>query len=90
MGLRSSVVEIAIFILFFFIVLNRFGRLVSGFVELKIYDQLGREVATLVSKEQSAGSYEVDFDGTKLSSSVYLYRLTVGTTSLVRKMLLLK
>jgi len=63
---------------------------VSGFVELKVYDQLGREVATLVSKEQSAGSYKVDFDGTKLSSSVYIYRLTVGTTSLVRKMVLLK
>jgi len=63
---------------------------VSGFVELKVYDQLGREIATLVSKEQSAGSYKVDFDGTKLSSSVYIYRLTVGTTSLVRKMVLLK
>jgi photosystem II stability/assembly factor-like uncharacterized protein len=63
---------------------------VSGFVVLKIYDQLGREITTLVSKEQSTGSYEVKFDGTKLSSSVYIYRLTVGTTSLVRKMLLLK
>jgi len=63
---------------------------VTGFVELKVYDQLGREVATLVSKEQSAGSYEVKFDGRKLSSGVYIYKLTSGTGSLIRKMILLK
>ena len=40
----------------------------GGLVTLKVYDILGREVATLVNKEQQSGNYEVTFDGSKLSS----------------------
>ncbi|MBI1937532.1 MAG: T9SS type A sorting domain-containing protein [Ignavibacteriales bacterium] len=46
-------------------------------VTLKIYDILGREVAALVNKEQSAGNYEVEFDGSKLSSGIYIYTIRV-------------
>ena len=51
------------------------------FVTLKVYDKLGREVATLVSEEKPAGEYEVVFDGSLLTSGVYLYRLTAGDPS---------
>jgi enterochelin esterase family protein len=44
-------------------------------VTLKVYDVLGREVATLVSEKQSPGTYAVQFDGSKLASGVYFYRL---------------
>ncbi|MBI1937531.1 MAG: T9SS type A sorting domain-containing protein [Ignavibacteriales bacterium] len=49
----------------------------SSFVSVKIYDLLGREVTTLVNKEQSAGNYEVNFDGSKLSSGIYIYTIRV-------------
>jgi hypothetical protein len=60
------------------------------FVTLKVYDLLGREVATLVNEEKPAGEYEVEFDGSKLSSGVYLYRLTAGEFNETRKLVLLK
>ena len=44
---------------------------------LKVYDILGREVATLVNEEKPAGSYEVEFDGSNLSSGVYFHQLKV-------------
>ena len=50
---------------------------VSGHTTLKVYDILGREVAALVNKEQSAGNYEVEFDGSKLSSGIYIYSIRV-------------
>ncbi len=63
-------------------------------VQLKIYDILGREVATLVNKEQSPGNYEVKFDADKLTSGIYLYRLTAeskaGRFIQTRKMILMK
>ena len=59
-------------------------------VQLKIYDILGNEVATLVNKEQPAGNYEVNFDASSLSSGVYLYKLITGIYSETKKMLLLK
>jgi subtilisin family serine protease len=61
----------------------------AGHVKLKVYDVLGREVATLIDKEQIAGSYKVEFSG-QLSSGVYFYRLTAGEFSQTKKMLLLK
>jgi poly(3-hydroxybutyrate) depolymerase len=61
-----------------------------GFVSLKVYDLLGREVATLVNEEKPAGSYEVSFDASQLSSGVYIYRLTAGSFSATNKMTLLK
>ncbi|QQS38293.1 MAG: T9SS type A sorting domain-containing protein [Ignavibacteriales bacterium] len=45
---------------------------------LKVYDVLGREVATLVNEYRDAGSYEVEFDASKLASGVYYYQLKVG------------
>ena len=47
-----------------------------GFVSLKVYDVLGRLVATLVNGVRSPGSYEVQFNGSKFASGVYFYRLT--------------
>ncbi len=49
---------------------------INSSVTLKIYDILGREVATLIDQQQDAGVYHVTFDGTKHSSGVYFYRLT--------------
>ncbi|MBI1937533.1 MAG: T9SS type A sorting domain-containing protein [Ignavibacteriales bacterium] len=46
-------------------------------VTVKIYDLLGKEIAALVNKEQSAGNYEVEFDGSKLSSGIYIYTIRV-------------
>jgi subtilisin family serine protease len=54
----------------------------STFVTLKVYDVLGREIATLVSERKEAGSYNITFDsasGTILPSGVYFYRLVIGT-----------
>lgn len=63
---------------------------VIGFVTLKVYDILGREVATLVNEEKSAGEYEVEFDGSALTSGIYFYQLKAGEYSETRKMVLLK
>ena len=59
-------------------------------VQLKVYDVLGREVATLVDEEKPAGSYEVEFNGEGLTSGVYFYHLKAGDSCLIKKMLLLK
>lgn len=48
-----------------------------SFVTLKVYDMLGREVATLVNEAKSAGEYEVEFDASGLSSGIYFYRIQV-------------
>lgn len=61
-----------------------------GFVTLKIYDILGNEVAVLVNEEKAPGSYEVEFDGSGLSSGVYFYKLQVNNFISVKKMSLLK
>jgi hypothetical protein len=63
---------------------------VSGIQTLKIYDVLGNEVATLVDDFRNAGSYEINFDGSKLSSGVYFYQLKVGGFLDTKKMILLK
>ncbi|MBI5402782.1 MAG: T9SS type A sorting domain-containing protein [Ignavibacteriae bacterium] len=62
----------------------------TGFVSLKIYDLLGKEVVTLVNEKQESGEYEVIFNGSGLSSGVYFYRLSSGDFSDVRKMILMK
>ena len=59
-------------------------------VQLKIYDVLGNEVATLVNEEKPAGNYEVKFDANNLSSGVYFYKLSTSSFVKVKKMLLLK
>ena len=62
----------------------------SGMTTLKVYDLLGKEVSTLINQNMSAGTYAVDFDGAKLSSGVYFYRLEVNGFSEVKRMTLLK
>jgi photosystem II stability/assembly factor-like uncharacterized protein len=62
----------------------------GALVQLKVYDILGREVATLVNKEQKPRVYEVDFSATYFSSGIYLYRLQSGDFNAVKKMILLK
>jgi predicted extracellular nuclease len=59
-------------------------------VTLKIYNLIGQEVATLVNTNQRMGEYTVQFDGAKLSSGVYFYRLTAGSFIQTKKLLLLK
>jgi hypothetical protein len=49
----------------------------AGSVSLKVYDMLGREVATLVNGEKTAGYYSATFDASRLSSGTYIYRLSV-------------
>jgi hypothetical protein len=59
-------------------------------VILKVYDILGREVATLVNEVQKPGSYEVQFDASSLTSGVYFYKLQSGSFIKSMKMILLK
>ena len=61
-----------------------------GQVMLKVYDLIGREVATLVNEQKAPGSYEVKFDAAGLASGMYLYRLTAGRYVETRTMLLLR
>jgi hypothetical protein len=62
----------------------------NGNVTMKVFNQLGQEVAVLVNKSMNAGSYSVDFDASKLSSGVYFYKITTGGFAQTKKMLLVK
>jgi len=70
----------------------------AGFVTLKVYDILGREIATLVNEEKPAGSFEVQFNGNGLTSGIYFYQIKAGDPSTssgqgyseTKKMILLK
>lgn len=62
----------------------------NGYVTLKVYDILGKEVQTLVSRDLSSGSYTVDFNASKITSGVYFYRLEAGDYVETRKMVLVK
>ncbi len=63
---------------------------VSSAVRLKVYDVLGREVATLVNQRQEAGRYEVRFNAAGLASGVYLYQLSAAGLTQTRKMMVAK
>lgn len=62
----------------------------AGHVTLKVYDILGREVETLVNKNENVGRYDVQFDGSRFASGVYFYRLISGSHVITKKMLMLK
>lgn len=62
----------------------------SSFVNLNVYDILGREVATLVNEEKPVGSYEVEFNASQLSSGVYFYTLKAGIFIETKKLILMK
>jgi Secretion system C-terminal sorting domain len=59
-------------------------------VQLKVYDILGSEIATLINKEQEPGYYEVQFNGGSIASGMYIYRLTSDKYSSIKKMMLMK
>jgi len=63
---------------------------VNSFIKLKIYNLLGREIATLVNEEKSSGNYEIKFDGTNFSSGIYYYTIIAGNFTQTKKMVLLK
>ena len=70
---------------------------ISSHQTLKVYDALGKEIATLVNEEKPAGTYEIDFDAKNLSSGIYFYRiaihsdkLTAGSFVETKKMILLR
>lgn len=62
----------------------------DDFVTLKIFDVLGREAATLINTNQTAGFYEVTFNAANLTSGVYFYKIEAGSFSSVKKLLLMK
>ncbi len=68
----------------------RYELPVASTVSLKVYDVLGREVATLVNERQEAGAYSVTFNANTLSSGVYFYRLQAGNFVATKKMMLVK
>lgn len=62
----------------------------KSFITLKVYDIIGKEIATLVNEEKSAGNYEMKFNGSNLSAGIYLYRIQAGNFVSSKKMVLIK
>lgn len=62
----------------------------NSFVSLSVYDVIGREIKKLVNEQQNAGEYVIKFDGNKLSTGIYFYRLETKNFSETKKMLLVK
>lgn len=62
----------------------------TGLVTLKIYDLVGKEVAVLVNEVKNPGRYNIDFDGTTLTSGVYFYKLESNGFSSTKKLILVK
>ena len=67
-----------------------FGISKLGFVTLKVYDVLGKEIRTLVNEIKPAGKYKIEFDGSNLPSGIYFYKFETGNFISTKKMLLLK
>lgn len=62
----------------------------SGFVSLKVYDMLGKEICTLVNESRNAGKYIVKFNGLSLPSGIYFYKIESNGFSDTKKMMLVK
>ena len=62
----------------------------DGIVNLAVYNTLGQKVGSLVNQYMQAGNYEVKFDGSRMASGIYFYRLEVGNFQSVKKMILMK
>ena len=62
----------------------------TGLVTLKVYDILGKEIATLVNEVKNTGSYIVEFNGSNLSSGTYFYRMQAGDFVSIKKMMFIK
>jgi len=71
---------------------THFGFLISdfGFVSLKVYDMLGREVATLINEEKTPGEYEVTWDASTMPSGIYFYRIKAEGVVETRKLIILR
>jgi hypothetical protein len=57
---------------------------------LKVYDVMGREVAALVNARMTAGNYEASFDGSKLTSGIYFYKLVSDGFTETKRMIMIK
>lgn len=68
----------------------RFQLPAYSYIKLKVYDMLGREVATLVNENKPAGNYKIEFNASKLVSGIYFYRLESETFSQTKKLIVLK
>jgi choice-of-anchor A domain-containing protein len=62
----------------------------EGKYSLKVYNVLGQEITTLLSGEMKAGVHTLHFDGSRLSSGIYIYRLTGSGVNLTKKMMMIK
>ncbi len=62
----------------------------NSFVTLKVYDELGRLVKTLVNQDENKGTYNINFNGSNLASGIYFYRLQAGKFISIKKMIYLK
>jgi len=72
--------------------ITHFGYRITevGLVSLRVFDVLGREVATLVNEVKQPGSYTVEFGAGNLASGIYFYRLQTGSGAQIRKMVLVR
>jgi plastocyanin len=68
----------------------KFDIVNAGSVKIKVYNNLGKEVSTLVNENLSAGSYQVDWNAAGLTSGIYFYRLETIDYVATKKMLLVK
>ncbi len=68
----------------------RFNIPQQDHVVLKIFNNIGQEVSTLVNQDMDAGSYEVNFNASDLASGVYFYRIQTANYSESKKMILIK
>ena len=69
---------------------SRYSIAQAGLVTLRVYDVLGRQVLELVNEEKAAGSYDINFNASKLSSGVYMYKIESGSYQEAKKMILVK
>ncbi|MCA2004149.1 MAG: T9SS type A sorting domain-containing protein, partial [Ignavibacterium sp.] len=63
---------------------------ISGHQTLKVYDILGKEVVTLVNEYKEAGRYKIEFDASNIPSGIYYYKISAGSFSDVKKMMVIK
>lgn len=68
----------------------RYGVPGDANVQLSVYDLLGQRVRILIDEPKTAGRYEVSFNGSRLASGLYFYKLKIGTEVLTKKMVLIK
>ncbi|MEO8515063.1 MAG: T9SS type A sorting domain-containing protein [Ignavibacteria bacterium] len=62
----------------------------STYVQIIVYDELGRELETIVNEQLNAGTYQMDWNAANFPSGVYYYKLTAGSYSDTKKMVLIK